>query len=142
MLRNIHHIAFVVENIDESKQRFEAIFDVEMKYRENSDNWNHETALFGAGDNIIEFIAPTTNEGWAYEYLQQNGEGFFHMAFEVDDIRKRMSELEQKGVGLVHDEPQPAGIENAWELVTIAEDETIVPMQLIEDNRESRFSFS
>jgi methylmalonyl-CoA epimerase len=131
MFKGIHHLAFVVEDIEQSMERFEDNFDMELVSRDQiSGAFSMDVALYHAGDNIVELIEPTTDEGWTYEYLQENGEGFFHVAFEVDDIRESMEELERRGIRVEDDEPQQG---YAWEVVTLNEEDTIVPMQIVEE---------
>ncbi len=130
MFTKIHHIAFVVADLEESMDRFEANYDMELVERDQlTGQFSMDIALYNAGSNIVELIQPTTEEGWTYEYLQDNGEGWFHIAFEVDDIRQSMRDLEDRGIRLVHDEPQQG---YDWLVVTLDDRDTIVPMQIVE----------
>lgn len=142
MLTGIHHVAYVVEEMDESLAAFEALFDPELTFRMRRDDADFvlETALYLTGDHYIEFISPITEEGWAYEYLTNHGEGFFHIGYEVDDLAAAMASLRDADVDLVSEEPQ-AGVKDGWQLITIAEHETVVPTQLVEDNRVDRSQF-
>lgn len=132
MFTNIHHIAFVVEDVEASMERFERTFEMELVSRDQmTGTYEMDVALYYAGDNIVELIEPTTEQGWSYELLQENGEGWFHIAFEVDDIRARMADLRERGIRFKQDEPQEG---YDWEVATMDERDTIVPMQLVEDD--------
>lgn len=132
MFRKIHHIAFVVRDIEAAMDRFEANYEMKLESRgEVTGQYSMDVALYYAGDNIVELIEPTSESGWTYEYLQENGEGWFHIAFEVDDIRKRMGQLRERGIRFVDDEPQDG---YDWEVATLDDRDTIVPMQIVEDS--------
>lgn len=142
MLMGIHHIAYVVEDMDDRLATFEALFDIEPTFRTRRDDADFvlETALYATGDHYVEFISPISADGWAYEYLSEHGEGFFHIGYEVDDLDAANQLLRDVGVGLATDSPQ-AGVSDAWRLITIEDDETVVPTQLVEDNRSDQTVF-
>ena len=130
MFTKIHHIAFVVSDIEDSMERFEENYDMELVSRDQiSGAFSMDVALYNAGDNIVELIEPLSEDSWTYEVLQENGEGWFHIAFEVEDIRESMEELESRGIRVKDDEPQEG---YDWEVVTLDERDTLVPMQIVE----------
>lgn len=131
MFTKIHHIAFVVADIEDAMERFEDNYDMTLVNRDEvTGAFSMDVALYNAGDNIVELIEPLGEEGWTYDVLQENGEGWFHIAFEVDDIRESMTELESRGIRVKDDEPQEG---YDWEVVTLDERDTIVPMQIVEE---------
>lgn len=142
MLTGIHHVAYVVEDIDDSLRAFEALFETEPTFRMRRDDADFvlETVLYLTGDHYIEFISPLGEQGWPYEHLSEHGEGFFHIGYEVDDLEVAVRSLREAGVDLVTDEPQ-AGVNDAWRLITIDEAETVVPTQLVQDDRADRTVF-
>lgn len=142
VIERVHHVAYVVGEMDPALERFEAVFGIEPVHRaeRSDDEFELETALYPAGEGLIEFISPTVARGWVAEYHAAHGDGFFHLGYEVDDLDAAIDRLRAAGVGLVTDEPQ-SGVGGAWSLVTIDEAETIVPTQLVEDHREDRSDF-
>lgn len=135
MFDKIHHLAFVVEDIESSMTSFEENYGMELLTRGQMTAQYRipqeiDVALYQAGDNIVELIEPLDEAGWTYEYLQENGEGWFHVAFAVDDIREGMAELESRGIRVWDDEPSEGF---AWTVVTLHPDDTLVPMQLVEE---------
>lgn len=142
MLTDLHHLALVTEDIDETATEFEDQFGMSCVYRQTTDAWSLESAVYRAGDTILELMEPVGGEGWAHDHLEENGPGFFHLAYEVDDIRAAMAELESRGIGVVDDEPRLSGMNEAWEVVNLDEDDTLVPTQIVQDDRADRFDFS
>jgi len=131
MFTKIHHIAFVVADIEDAMQRFEDNYDMTLVNRDEvTGAFSMDVALYNAGDNIVELIEPLGDSGWTYDVLQEQGEGWFHIAFEVDDIRESMAELESRGIRVKDDEPQEG---YDWEVVTLDERDTLVPMQIVEE---------
>jgi len=86
-------IAFVVADIEDAMDRFEANYDMTLVTRDEvTGAFSMDVALYNAGDNIVELISPLGDEGWTYDVLREQGEGWFHIAFEVEDIRESMEE--------------------------------------------------
>ncbi|WP_418286446.1 VOC family protein [Halorubrum sp. DTA46] len=135
MFNKIHHIAFVVEDIESSMTSFEENYGMELLTRgEMTAQYKIpqeiDVALYQAGDNIVELIEPLSEEGWTYDVLREQGDGWFHIAFGVDDIREGMAELESRGIRIWDDEPSQGF---AWKVVTLEPEDTLVPMQLVEE---------
>ncbi|WP_435116199.1 VOC family protein [Halolamina sp. C58] len=132
MFTRIHHVAFVVGDLDAATDAFEAQFGVDRLAREEmTGEFELEVALYPVGDALVELITPTTERGWVYEHWREHGDGFFHIAFAVDDIRERMAELRAAGVEFASEEPQQG---YDWLVATMAEGDTLVTMQLVEDD--------
>jgi len=139
LFNRVHHTAFLVADVDEEfddvMENFEATFGMELFDRVTSERDAVDVALYHSGNQIIELMSPLEERGWPYEHLQENGKGFFHVAFEVDDIREAMAELERRGIRMKVDEPNQG---NAWLVATMKEEDTFVPMQVVEDSRDVR----
>lgn len=132
MFHRIHHVAFVVTDIDDSREILETAYGLNCtgtNDAEHRERYGIHAAFFRAGDSWLELISPVTDEGWAADHLAAHGEGFFHIAYEVDDLRKRVDELKARGIRFKNDEPSP-GFEG--EIVTLDPRDTIVPTQLVE----------
>lgn len=132
MFTNIDHVAFVVEDMDEAMDYFESVYGLELQGT-NSDEHREahgiDAAFYEAGESVLELISPIREDSWAYEHMQEHGQGFFHIAYAVDDIRKRMDELEEKGIRFESDEP---GKGFSGEIITLNPEDTFVPTQLVE----------
>lgn len=130
MFRRVHHIAFVVEDLDAATERFERTYGMDLVTRdEMTGDFELEVALYRLGETIAELITPTTESGWVYEYWSEHGDGFFHIAFEVEDIRRSIDDLQAAGIRMRHERPQE-GFD--WLVATIDERDTLVPMQVVE----------
>jgi methylmalonyl-CoA/ethylmalonyl-CoA epimerase len=121
MLKRVHHIAYIVENLDQAVDFYESIFHVSVHHRQFFEPRGLEVALFYVGDILFELVSPTEEGTRAFQYLQENGEGFFHIAFEVDQLEDRLREIEDKGVKLIHNKPIP-GLD--WDVAWIKREST------------------
>jgi methylmalonyl-CoA/ethylmalonyl-CoA epimerase len=54
-----------------------------------------------AGDDRVELLAPTDEDGVLARFLDKHGEGLHHLCFEVDDIEAELDRLDAAGVRLV-----------------------------------------
>jgi catechol 2,3-dioxygenase-like lactoylglutathione lyase family enzyme len=80
MFDRIHHVAFVVEDIERSMTSFETNYGMELLTRgEMTAQYRIpqelDVALYQAGDNVVELIEPLGEAGWTYDVLQANGDG-------------------------------------------------------------------
>lgn len=135
MFQRIHHIAILLggpeTDLDEAAEPFEESFGVPRSETVEFGYDNIDVALYSTGETIIELMTVTDEEGWPYEHLAAHGPGFFHIAFEVDDIHERKRQLEEMGFSFIdeiHD-----GVD--WKVVTLDYEDTPLPMQLVEDDR-------
>ena len=141
MFKRIHHMAFLVGSVDddleEAMAKFEENFGADFIDVVAYDYDFVDIALYRIGNTIIELMAPTAEEGWPYRYWSENGNGFFHIAFEVDDIEESIDQLAEQDIGMQTEVYK--GVD--WRVATMDEDDTFVPMQVVEDGRdlEDRF---
>ena len=60
--------------------------------------------------DMLELIEPVGDGGVIGKFIESRGEGIHHLCIEVDDIRKTLADLADKGVRLIDTEPRQ-GIE-------------------------------
>ncbi len=63
-------------------------------------------AVGGSHVQLLQPLAPDTPVG---RFLERNGEGIHHLAFQVADIEAALSHLEEQGAVLVDTEPRIGG---------------------------------
>lgn len=82
----VHHIAFVVADLDAAIARFERLLNVRLAERGPVKSRAAEVAIFKLSNVNIELVAPAAPDSPLHEHLARYGEGFFHLAFGVDDV--------------------------------------------------------
>jgi catechol 2,3-dioxygenase-like lactoylglutathione lyase family enzyme len=111
MFDKIHHIAYVVPNIDEALSTFGQKFTLHPTLRETDEYWGYEFVLCPVGDFIIEIISPVREDAIFNQKLKVRGGPFIdHVAYGVHDIDNVLNTLKANGVN-IHEEPSiaPAG---------------------------------
>ena len=105
-MNKIEHIGIAVRDLDRSNELFEALFGESHYKIEEVLSEGVRTSFFRTGPNKIELLEATSEESPIARFLEKKGEGIHHIAFAVDDIRKEMRRLEEKGFRLLNAEPK------------------------------------
>ena len=135
MPRRIHHIDVVVADLDRAVMQYRKVLGVEPSPRETLPSRGVDLVRFRVGETWLILVQPTRSDSPVAAYLEQNGEGFFHMAIEVDDVEAAADSLRAEGVRLVNEVPR-TGVDG-WKLVDIEICETSGAMvQLVEAEEE------
>ncbi len=131
-LKRIHHIDYVVRDLDRAILQYRNLFGVPLERRERLENRGVELARFRLGETWIVLVQPTQPDSPVQKFLEQHGEGFFHIAYEVENLGAMVSDLKVKGVKLMKDSPR-RGLEG-WELADLELDETFGLMTQLVDS--------
>ncbi len=98
MFEYVHHIAYVVSDMDEAVRVFRDTFELELSDRHVIEGENSvEMAAFRCGPTFIEVLRPINHPALA-QFLEEHGPGLHHVAFAMQDLPKRIEELKEKGI--------------------------------------------
>jgi len=106
---NIHHTAVAVEDLDAALTDFASQYGVEPLYRETVEAQGVEEAMIPIGGSFLQLLQPLGPETPVGRFLERNGEGLHHVAFQVADIEAALEHLAAEGARLVDDEPRIGG---------------------------------
>lgn len=98
MLTHLHHLAFAVHDLEQGIALFRRLSGREPAYRGPVTTRGAEVAVFKLDNVNIEVVAPTDPEGSLATHLGLHGEGFFHLAFGVDNVDSAAAELAGRGI--------------------------------------------
>jgi methylmalonyl-CoA/ethylmalonyl-CoA epimerase len=105
----IHHVNFVVNDLEEAMARFERALGVDpfelIDYRPRG----ARVARVRIGESWLVLVCPYDPESVPGRYLAKHGEGFFLLSLGYEDIVQQLERLEASGVEAVDQAPR-AGI--------------------------------
>lgn len=131
MLKNVHHINFVVRDLDLAISTYEGLFQVRGVQRERLVERGVETARFRLGGIWIVLVEPTDPDSAPGRYLAEHGEGFFLVSYRVDDVEEAARKVRSRGARLLNEESRE-GLED-WRVIDIDPRDTMgVLTQLVE----------
>ena len=105
-LTHIEHIGIAVINLESSIKFYEEVLGLKCYAIEEVKDQKVKTAFFMLGDTKIELLESTDPEGPIGKFIEKKGEGVHHLAFAVEGIENALSELSEKGVQLVDQQPR------------------------------------
>ena len=130
--RRIHHIDLVVRDLDRAEAQFRKVLGVDPEPREALPDRGVVLARFRIGETWLILVQPVRDDSPVAAFLEQNGEGFFHIAIEVGDVEARVKDLIGAGIEVMNETPR-LGVEG-WKLIDIEVDQTHGAMiQMIEE---------
>jgi methylmalonyl-CoA/ethylmalonyl-CoA epimerase len=104
--RGIHHLGVAVADLDEAVATYERLFGAELEHRDTLPDQGVEAASLRVGSSRVELLSPLGDETPVGKFLAKRGPGMHHVAYEVDDIRASLANLEAAGAELIDAEPR------------------------------------
>ncbi|MBD1372983.1 methylmalonyl-CoA epimerase [Hazenella sp. IB182357] len=105
-IQKISHIGIAVKNLNDAINWYTNVLGLPLEGIEEVESERVRVAFLKIGESRIELLEPMTEESVIAHFINKQGEGIHHIAFEVMDLKMRLSDLEQKGVRLIHTEPK------------------------------------
>lgn len=103
---HIDHVGIAVDDLEAAINTYESLLDTECYKREVVESQQVDTAFFKTGESKVELLGATDPDSVIQKYVDKQGEGMHHMAFEVDDIEAELKRLEQDGFTILNEEPK------------------------------------
>jgi catechol 2,3-dioxygenase-like lactoylglutathione lyase family enzyme len=120
MLQSIHHITYLVWDLDSVEDYFRQHFGLEPTHSENVGRGKARSSSYQIGPTLLRFSQPGRPASMEYEYLRRfGGPVVSHIGLTVDNLAKRSQELKESGVDFTQPEitVSPHG---GYELIDIA----------------------
>ena len=106
MTEKINHIGIAVKNLEDSIPLYRDQLGMEFEGTEEVAEQKVKVAFLKIGESRIELLEPTADDSPIAKFLEKNGEGIHHMAYEVTDIEAALADLKEKGVRLIDEQPR------------------------------------
>jgi len=106
LLKKIYHLGYAVEDIAAAARFYEEYFGAQIGEPEEVEEQGIVATMFEVGESMVELVQPTRPDSPVGKFLQKRGEGFHHVAFQVEDLKASLKELKENGVELIDEEPR------------------------------------
>ena len=106
MIKKIEHLGIAVKSLDEAIPLYEKLLQTTCYKTESVSSEGVNTAFFQIGDSKIELLEASDQNSPIAKFLAKRGEGFHHVAFEVDDIEEELARLQKLDFILLHLSPK------------------------------------
>ena len=106
MLEKIHHLGYAVQSIEAASRFYEVNFDAELSGPETVEGQGIVATMFRVGGSAVELMQPTRPDSPVGKFLARRGEGFHHVAYQVDDLERVLAHLRSNGVQLIDERPR------------------------------------
>ena len=103
----VNHIGIAVHSIAERRDFYVHILGADFEAIEEVPSQKVRVAFFRVGDVRLELLEPTDASSSVAAFLEKRGEGLQHLAYTVDDIERRLSDLKAGQVRLIDESPRP-----------------------------------
>lgn len=97
MITRFSHFGHAVKSIDEVLPVYEKLWGLRPSSRKALAEDAAENAMLPVGQNYIELLQPTSQQGPLSGFIRERGEGMYHLSWVVDDVEKEVQSLRSKG---------------------------------------------
>lgn len=105
MLKKIDHLGIAVKSIASARSFYEDVLGLTCEGEEVVASQKVKTAFFRIGETHIELLEPTSDESPIAKFLEKNGEGLHHVAYQTDDIEAQLESARTGSCRLVNETP-------------------------------------
>ena len=106
MINKIEHLGIAVKNIETSNALFAKLLGKEHYKTELVESESVITSFFKVGDQKIELLQSTHENGPISKFIESRKEGAHHLALHVDNILKEVERLKKEGFEFVSETPK------------------------------------
>jgi methylmalonyl-CoA/ethylmalonyl-CoA epimerase len=103
-IKRIAHLGVAVSDLDSAMKFFTEGLPLEVTHTEEYQGM--KIAFIPIGDSSVELLQDVSGASAIKKFLDKNGEGIHHIAYEVEDISQAISELKAKGIKLIDEKPR------------------------------------
>ncbi len=102
----IDHIGIAVRSIEAALPFYRDVLGMAFEGCEEVPEQKVRVGFLAVGESRIELLEPTSADSPVARFLEKNGEGIHHLAYQVADLRATLTELRQRDIRLIDAEPR------------------------------------
>jgi methylmalonyl-CoA/ethylmalonyl-CoA epimerase len=108
----IDHVGVAVEDLDQAVDLYSQRFGMREQHRETVEAFGVEAVLLEVGEGHVELLKPLSDDSAVGRFLERNGPGIHHVAYQTDDIDSALEQVREAGLRLIDEQPR-TGIRNS-----------------------------
>ena len=106
MLTKINHIGIAVTSLDDSIPFYRDSLGMTLTGIEEVSEQRVRVAMLQIGESMIELLEPTSDDSPVAKFIEKNGSGIHHIAYEVADIEAAITALCAGGARMIDEKPR------------------------------------
>jgi methylmalonyl-CoA/ethylmalonyl-CoA epimerase len=106
LLTKINHIGIAVKSLDESLPFYRDNLGMLLLGLEEVAEQKVKVAMLQVGESKVELLEPTSDESPVAKFMEKNGPGIHHLAYEVGNIEAAIARLLADGVRMIDETPR------------------------------------
>jgi len=106
MLQKINHIGIAVQSLEASIPFYRDSLTMPFQGIEEVAEQKVKVAMLQVGESKIELLEPTSPDSPIAKFLEKNGPGIHHIAYEVADIEAAIAQLVASGARMIDEQPR------------------------------------
>lgn len=106
MLTKINHIGIAVQSLEVALPLYRDQLSMPFAGIEEVSEQKVRVAMLHIGESKIELLEPTSTESPIAKFIEKNGSGIHHIAYEVVNIESAIATLKNSGVRMIDESPR------------------------------------
>ena len=106
MLTKINHIGIAVISLEESLPFYRDNLGMSFAGTEEVAEQMVKVAMLQVGESKIELLEPTSPDSPIAKFIEKNGPGIHHLAYEVEDLEAAIAKLVADGARMIDMKPR------------------------------------
>ncbi|RII31020.1 MAG: methylmalonyl-CoA epimerase [Geobacter sp.] len=106
MLHKINHIGIAVQSLDATIPFYRDSLGMLLMGVEEVAEQKVRVAMLEVGGSKIELLEPIGEDSPIAKFLEKNGPGIHHLAYEVGDIAAAITKLQAGGTRMIDEKPR------------------------------------
>lgn len=106
MVGKINHVGIAVKSIEAATPFYRDVLGMHYEGCEVVTEQKVRVAFFSVGESRIELLEPTADDSPVAKFLEKNGEGVHHLAYEVADLQRALESLKAQNMRLIDETPR------------------------------------
>jgi methylmalonyl-CoA/ethylmalonyl-CoA epimerase len=102
----IHHIGIATKSLEDGLAVWRDTLGLELDSVEEVKEQGVRVGMMAVGDTHVELLEALSPDSAVGKFIAKRGPGIHHIAIEVKDIRKSLTELKNKGARLIDETPR------------------------------------